>query len=365
MNDRVKITYWQLFQVIALSNTVLVLTYLPVMTVPPQNVDLWICEIISFFIMLIISLPTYYLWKKNPTQSVIQICKTVLGKVGILIGLLYVFFFIHITAITTAQLGEFMTSAVMPETPISFFIIMIIAFSVYTVYKGLNVVGRMSEIVFPITILAIITIIILLAKNIKLENLLPIMEKGIVPVMEGGVGVAFQVIEIVGIAMILPNLKNGKDAVKVYLLSFSLITFVLLITTIPVLTIWGSKQASNLLFPFFTTIKIASVGGFIERIEAVHMAIWILGTFVKVSFFYYLSVIGISQVFNFKDYRMNILPVGAVIVPLSILIAPNIISLREFTSYKIFTWYVMFFILLLPCVLFISSIIKRKAGVTK
>ena len=65
-------------------------------------------------------------------------------------------------------------------------------------------------------------------------------------------------------------------------------------------------------------------------------------------YYYYLTVIVTAWTLDLKDYQPLILPIGAIIVSLSILMADNIVELEEFLSYKIYTWYQLLFSVAIP-----------------
>ncbi len=360
MIENSKINYKQIICIIFISRIILTLTYLPALTSPPANQDIWICDLIILPAQLIFAIPIYLLWKKFPNQTIIEYSQTIAGITGKLIGALYVLFFIHFTAITLSQFGIFLTTAIMPETPKLFFAISIILFCSYAVKKGIEVLGRLGEIVSLLLIIAIISIVLLLVKDMNLKYLAPVLEKGILPVIHGGVTPSARTVEILGLAMILPYLNNPKKAKSVLILGFTLMIVFFLLIDIPTMTSLGIEVAKSQSFPFYSAVGLISVGDFLERIEAFHIGIWVLGVFIKISFYYYLSVIGISQLFKLKDYKPLVIPTGTIIIPLSIIIAPSIVELREFTSYKIFTWYAGAFIILFPLILLTISIVRKK-----
>jgi len=360
MKENGKITPRQLILLIFISRIVITLTYLPASTSPPANQDIWISELIGLPIQLLLAIPIYMLYKRFPNQSIIQYSQTIFGKAGKLIGLLFVWFFIHFTLITLGQFNMFITTAVMPETPVLFFTISMLIFCAYAVSKGIKVLGRLSEIISVLLMISIISIVIILIKDMNLKELTPVLEKGLYPVANGGFTVATRTVEVLGLAMVLPELNNAKKAKSVFTIGYSLIILFFIIITITVLVVFGADEAKSRTFPFFSVVRLISFSDIIERIDSVHMGIWVLGVFIKVSFYYYLAVLGLSQVFIFKDYKPLIIPVGALIVPLSIVIAPGIVELREFTSYKIFPWYSLLFIFILPIILLLIALVRKK-----
>ncbi|KJS82061.1 MAG: spore gernimation protein [Peptococcaceae bacterium BICA1-8] len=355
-----RITYKQLIYLIFITRITLTFTYLPALTSPPKNQDVWLSGLLSFPIQLLFAVPVYLLWKRFPSQSIIQYSQSIVGKAGKLIGVLYVWFIIHFTAITLCQFCKFLTTAVAPETPMLFFGISLTLFCAYAARNGVEVMGRMSEIIAPIIMIASITIVVLLAKDMNLEVFTPVLEKGFLPVLHGGFTIAARSVEIIGIAMVLPYLNDRKKAKTVFIFTFLLRLIFFLIITITILAIFGVEEVKNRLFSFFSAVRLVSIGGFLERIESVHMGIWVLGVFIKITFYYYLAVLGMGQLFNLKDYRPLILPVGTIIIPLGILIGPSIVELKEFTSYKIFTWYSLFFMVFIPSILLFIAIFRKK-----
>jgi len=360
-----RVTYKQLIFLVFISRIVITLTYIPGLTAPPANQDIWLSELLSLPIQLLLAVPVYLLWERFPSQSIIQYSHTIAGKAGKFIGLLYVWFFVHLTAITLSQFSVFLTTAVMPETPILFFAFSLTLFCAYAVRKGIEVMGRLSEIIAPLIMIGVITIVIFLTKDMNLEVLTPVMEKGFVPVFYGGFTISCRTVEILAMAMVLPYLNDRKKVKPIFIIGFSLIIIFFLLITISILAVFGVEEAKNRTFPFFSAIRLISIGDFLERIEAVHMGLWVLGVFLKISFYYYLAALGLGQLCALKDYKPLVLPMGAVIVPLSILITPSLVELREFTSYKIFTWYALFFILLIPLILLLAAIIRKKGDKKK
>lgn len=365
MIEKSKVSAKQIVLLTFISRIVITLTYWPALTSPPANQDLWIASLISLPIQLLLTIPVYLLYKRFPNQSIIQYSQTIFGKAGKLIGLLFVLFFIHIAITTLGQFNVFITTAIMPETPILFFAISLVILCAYAVVKGIQALGRVSEIISVLIMVSIISLAILLLKDMDLKELTPILEKGWGPVLSGAFTISIRSVEVLGLAMILPNLNNTQKT-KSAIVNGPLVTLLFwTIMTITLLCVLGVEEAKSRTFPFFSAVRVASLGGFLERIDAVHMGVWILGVFVKVSFFYYLAVIGLSQVFNLKDYKSLVIPVGAVIVPLTILMESNIVELREFTSYKIFTWYSLFFIFIIPLIIWAVALIRKKGAIQK
>jgi spore germination protein KB len=357
-----RITYKQLISLIVLSRIIITITYLPALKEPPANQDIWLSELLFFPLQLLFVLPIYLLWRRFPDQTIIQYSQIIAGKLGKLIGFLFIGYFLQSAVITLSQFGLFFTSTIMPETPILFFYMTLILICAYSTLKGLEVICRLSEFFAPIVLIAITTVSLFLIKDMHLKELTPVMEKGILPVFQGGIIYSARTVEILGLAMLLPYLNNRQKVKTIFIISFALVTLFFLIITLPVITVFRLEERIALNFPFYSLIRLVDVADFLERVESVHMAIWILGIFVKVSFLYYLTVLGLSQLLKLSDYKPLVLPIGSLIIPLSILIAPSLVELNEFTSYKVFTGYSLSFLFVLPCLLLLTAIIRKKGA---
>jgi spore germination protein KB len=360
MLEEGRITYRQLILLIALSRIIITITYLPGLIEPPENQDQWIAELLFLPVQVIFALPIYLLWKRFPNQTIIQYSQSLIGKLGKFIGILIIWYFLHSTAIFIGQFSLFMTSAVMPETPNLFLSSTLVLGCAYAVYKGLEVISRLSELFAPIVMIAIITVFFLLAKDMNLKILTPVLEKGIIPIAQGSIIYSSRSLEVLGLAMLLPYLNNHHKTKTVFVVSFALISIFFVIITLPVQTIFGLEEARNRTFPFYSVVRLINIGDIIERIESVHMAIWILGAFIKLAFYYYLIVLSLSQLLNLKSYQPLILPIGSILIPLTSLIAPSLMELKTITSYEVFVWYSYFFILLIPLLLLLIAIIRKK-----
>lgn len=360
-----RITYRQLMLLIIISRLVITFTYLPAINDPPANQDVWIAQLFSFPVLLLFCVPVYLLVQRLRQYSIIQAGEVLLGKPGKLVGILYVWFFLHMTSLTLRQFGEFLTSVPYPETPILVFIITTTVFTAYAVRNGVEAICRVGEIVTPIVLGSIVFVVILVAKDMKLEALVPVLEKGILPVFHGALAIAARTTEILFVAMLAPYLNRPNTAKKAILLGFFIFTLFFVIITVSVLSTFGVEETKKQTFPFFRTIRLICIADFLERLDAIHLGIWVLGVFVKVAIYYYLAVLGTGQLFNLKDYRPLILPLGTIIVSLSILQADSLVALREFMSYKIFTWYAIFFTTALPLLLLTVAVIRGKGVQTE
>jgi spore germination protein KB len=340
-----KISPRQMILLVFISRIILYITFLPILVAPPANQDVWISILLMVPINFIIAVPIYLLAKRFPNQTLYEYCPTIMSKAGLLVGILFVWYFLHLNAHSISMFSRFFTPTIMPETPSLFFVISITLIAAYATYHGIEVLGRLSEFTAPILIFSIIGIFLLLIKEMDLQALNPILEKGIYPSLIGGTYAASLLVETLAFGIILPFLNDQRKLKNVFIFSVLLLVPFALMITISIVTIFGPELAKSLVYPPFSAVRVVHLGDFLERIDAIYIGIWILGMFIRIAFFYYLIVLGLSQLFHLKDYKPLVLPTGTIIITLTTIINTNIIVLKEFTSYEVYTWYDLLFIL--------------------
>lgn len=93
----------------------------------------------------------------NPGRTLIEILKDNFGRYpGSIIAVLYIWYFIHLAALVLRNFGEYMVTAIYPETPILFVIILFALTIAYAVKNGLEVLSRTAEIFFPLLLFSVI-----------------------------------------------------------------------------------------------------------------------------------------------------------------------------------------------------------------
>jgi len=362
MLENGKITNKQIIFIFIISRMILTMAYLSYVNAPPWNQDLWISTIISFPLHILLILPVCILAKRFSKLSLIQSAEVILGFGGKIIGALYVWFFLHRTSIILRELGEFLTAAPYPETPIIVFIGATALFAAYAVYQGLETICRVGEIIAPIFLTSVILVFLMVAKDVDISPLTPVLEDGIAPVIYGGFVISARTTLSLFLWMLIPYINKPEKIRSSLVLVFLVLTLFFIPTTITTIGVFGLEQAKSLDLPFYHIVRIISIGGFLERIDALFVGFWVLGMFIYTAILYYFAVLSTAQLLKLKDYRPIVLAMGTVIVNLSILQADSMVELNEFLSYEILTWYNLFFTFLLPLFLLIIAVIGKKGA---
>ncbi|MDK2823179.1 MAG: spore germination protein [Clostridia bacterium] len=334
----------------------------PAITVKSARQDAWFSIIIATMAGLLIAWMVVNLGLRFPEKTLFEYIEDILGKIpGKILGFLYIWWFLHMNALVIREYGVFLATAVMPDTPIIIFHIVVVAVAAYAVRNGLEVLSRANQLLIPTTVLLAL-VFILSIPNMKLSRVLPLFDAGLFPIVKGAVVPASWLGEIVTFAMIIPYLSKPKEAYRVAFLSILLVSFFLTTSILEALLIFGPNLTGSWIFPTFNAVRMISVGNSLGRLEIIIVLAWVLGGFFKIGVFYYAAVLGSAQWLKLKNYQPLVLPVGIILVALSILIHDGIVDLLDFLKRVWPPYALIVFEAGIPLVLLIIAVVGRKGG---
>lgn len=282
--------------------------------------DAWISTIVTILIGLMVILINTYLGGLYPDKTYIEIILQLFGRwFGGLIVVMLIFVGIVGAAQFVWYVGDFFTQQYMDETPSYVINILFVAVIIIAVLYGLEAIARASELFFYIVVIMFIISMLSVSPNIDVDNLLPVLEKGMVPVLKGSLPLlSFTVFPLIFLNMVFPiNIsdirESKKSMIKGYLIGMS-IAFVSIIMCNLVL---GSTITASARYPVFLLTKEINVGIIFTRLEALIVCVWLLTIFNNTLFYFYEGVLGLSQLLKLKGYRIIVLPLGLIMAVIS------------------------------------------------
>ncbi|MDA8212450.1 MAG: endospore germination permease [Clostridia bacterium] len=321
--------------------------------------EIWLAMLIATFLDGVVAVILFYLGQKYFPQSLIQYCDTILGRVpGKILGAVFIVFFIHVAGMTLRILGDFMVTAVMPETPILVFIVTLTILSASAVRNGLEVIARLSELIGPLLILFSMLTIGLVLNNVNLDNLKPFFHTPPADILIAGLipGSWFGVCILMG--MLLPYHNKPKQTLKAKMGGVVTGTVILTAGMLVEIGVFGVQEAASSTFPSYSLARMISLGDFVERIEAIIMTVWLGGGFMTLTALYFSAVLGTAQLLNLKTYKPLVGPVGIILIVFSILLFENHSQLVTFNK-EIFPYYALSIEAGLTTVLLVVSLLRH------
>ncbi|MDA8210336.1 MAG: endospore germination permease [Clostridia bacterium] len=348
-----QLIFLMLFTVLGTANM-----FLPALAAEHAKQDAWLSPFFSMLEGLWVVFIITELGRRFPGKTLIEYLRLITGPVlGTGLGCLFIFWMIHTNAIIIREFAELIVTTMMPETPIIIFLATITFTAALLVRAGLEVMGRTAEFLSPIFLGTFVLIPLLVGEIMKPENLLPILEKGIKPVIAGGLAPGGWFGEVALLGMLLPYLREPHKGRQAVALAVGVITVNLSVTGFAVTAVFGPEP--NLMFPFLTLAQNIRVAEFLERIESLILVVWVAGVAVKIAVFYYAAVLATAQLTGVKDYRCVVTPIGVILTVLAIIIYDNIMELVNFVA-RIWPFYGPTFEWVIPALLLVVAIVTRK-----
>lgn len=361
MLEKGKISPRQTGELVFIGILATAILFVPAITAAMAGHDAWIACLVGSLLGLPTLILVLWLGRKHPGQTIFQYSEKVLGKwLGKLVGLAYVWIFLHLTSVVVREFGDFMTTSFMPDTPLSVFNFSLLLLGAWAVIAGLEVIARMNEFIILLVVSFLLLIIILSIDNWELNNLLPFFSRGPLPILAAAIVPASWHGEVVFLAVILPFMTRPNRAFIAG--SMGIFASAALLTTgvVGTLAVFGPELTASLRFPLHVFVRTINVGGFLTRFEVVVMVTWVAGVFIKTAIFYYCAALGLAQVLGLSEYRAVVMPLGIIMATLSISLFRDVTVLVEFLAHTWPVYSLSLFFLGLPLLLLVVTLVREK-----
>lgn len=360
MMEKVKISPNQftiLVSLFVIGDTIL---FLPSNVTVHGRQDAWISALFALLIGIIFVYVYSFLGTQFENQTLIEMVESAFGKlVGKVIGVIIVFYFFIDSTVVLWQVGDFMSSQILIETPIQFELMIFLGIVIYAIRLGIETFARATEILFPIVLLLITLLFVFLTPLIDISKIEPVFEAGVKGILKGSIPLIGYYFEPIILLMIFPFVNNTKIGTYAYVLGMLIGAALLFMVILFSLLVLGVDITERNIYPSYLLGKKISVGKFLERIEVIMATIWILTLFVKLTICFYATALGISQLLKLKDYKALLIPLAIITIISSLASVPNV---SYFNQFVLFTWwaYTSTFGLILPFILMIMARMRIK-----
>lgn len=322
----------------------------------------WISVVPSITTGLLTLWALITLANRYPGLTILQYSSKILGKwLGKCLGLYYIYFWFTSISVLTIQHTFFIKTLLLPKSPSIVGSVSLLILCGITVYIGIEVIGRLNEFIAPLILISLIPILILAIGYAEPVQLKPFLGEGILPVLQGAVipaGAFMNQVFILG--WLLPFLNQPKKARKVSLIAlFSISTLIFIIVLLAIMVL--GSLTGKLTYSVLSVMQYIGIEGSFERLEAIAVAMWVMGNFVKVSVALFIFCLCISQLFGIQNYRDIVAPLTL----LSIIGSAWVFkSGSELQTYLAFVYPSTGFITqsLIPLLLLMIDTIKRRVG---
>ncbi|MGR6543992.1 GerAB/ArcD/ProY family transporter [Paenibacillus tundrae] len=263
-----------------------------------KSADAWLSVILGGIVAMAMAWIMITLSRKFPSMNFYEYVGAIVGTwIGKLIGIVVIVYYINLASYEMRSM-EIVTSFFLLEgTPWWAIQALFVWISLYLCMEKTDVIGKVCQIIVPITIVIYMLILILGMKNFDLSTLRPVLSKGMSPVFHGvnTTTLAFSGSEIM--LFMLAKLEQPEKAFRI--MGWGIGAAIILYTTATILCI-GAFTAEGLLtrvWPFFDLTRSVEVKNLpLERFESLLLSIWVMEIFATFSIAFYCAALGLSHV---------------------------------------------------------------------
>ncbi|BAH05339.1 GerAB/ArcD/ProY family transporter [Clostridium kluyveri] len=324
--------------------------------------DAWLAVILAWFLDVLLAVVYAYMGIRFPGQNMVQYSMTILGKkLGRIVGILFPIFFLLVSAILQRGLSMILSVVFFPKTSELIFLITSYIVIGYAVLKGIEVIGRVCEVLGPVYLFSSIVLFLFVIPDIKIDRLKPQFDVGLYPTLTG----VPLILSFIGICFIMgmyiPLCNHPENGFIGKFTAVSMGAFIIIIFIISTIGIFSYPQAKNMLNASLELTRFIHIGEFFERVEAIWLMISIGAAIIASSNMIWAFSLGISQIIGLSTYKPLVFPAVLLSFVISTTSFKNILDLATFDFYS-YPFVAIFIETVLEMFLFFMALILKKRG---
>ncbi|NPC93030.1 GerAB/ArcD/ProY family transporter [Bacillus sp. WMMC1349] len=324
--------------------------------------DVWLAVIFGGIIAAVSGIILTKLSQEYPEKTFFQYGEHIIGKwLCILISLFFIEHFVTIAAFEARIMAEMIGFYLLRKTPQWAIIMVMMWVGFYSIKDGMGSITRLFEIIFPITVIIFITAIFMSVGIFELDNLRPVLGKGIMPVLKGTESTTLSFISAEVMVFLIAFMKKPEKGVNVVLIGILITMLIYLATVVFVIGALSFEGVTGRTWPTIDLMRSFEISGLaFERFESLFLVIWIMQLFATFAISYYTASLGLSQLFSKK-----IRPIMYGLLPVMYLISmypKNLNSVFSLGDYVGYVAAVLFGVIPIP--LLIIAKMRKNRGKT-
>lgn len=318
-----KISPYQLFALLICSRIIVTITFSVNTQSHTVNNGDWFSSLLLIPVLLIGGIPFFLLCKRDKTKSVIDCAYDISPPFGHITALLYTVFFTFVPCVSVARFNVFVTSAIQIEQPAYFYPVLVLIAVAFAVSRGIEAISRTGALTTVIGGGILLVILIILIKRFDFSNISSPVYNGMGNILNTVSIMLANSVEAVAILVIFPFVRsNAHRSYRFFVVFSGIMIGIIMLAVILVLGSYAAVQE----FPFHMAAGVAQLGS-LKRLDAFQTAVWLVGCFIKSSFFVYLSSESLKRIVPSKFKTVAIIAVCAVVAAISTIFSADIFTI--------------------------------------
>lgn len=301
-----KLSGTQIFWMIAVMDLGMTLLMTMTASIQAARQDAWISMVVAGCIALVIAWLATRVALLHPGQTLVELSRTIMGRwLGTVLVGFYLIQWYTILPIVLRQFTDLIQTLLLIQTPKLPIMVIMILLTVYvTCSGGIEAIGRCSEVLGPLIILMVATVLMANMHNIQFNQILPAFaDTGITGIMQGALAPASYLGHAIEFVMLTPFLVNPRKGAAAAIWGAAIPSLLVVLSMAMVVLTVGVSLSAKAWYPFFEMTREITLG-FVENLDALAVVIWISSVFVKLSIYMFVTSYGTAQLLNIKKWKL-------------------------------------------------------------
>ncbi|NBD27681.1 GerAB/ArcD/ProY family transporter [Paenibacillus glycinis] len=298
----------QLFCLMAVmqSGMNVLLTINPAIMIAKQ--DAWLSMIVAGTGGVFMAFVHSKLSRLFPGMTLVEYAVQIAGKwAGNVIVGLYMMFWYVVLGMILRQYTEFILSTILPKTPMVVPLVSLFLVAIYVTALGIEVLARCAEVFGPFILGGIFLPLLLTIHDVKVNNLFPIyVDSGFTTIVLGSLPTMTFLGDCAMLMMLYAFVGDAKRGTKFALWGVGTSAFLTFAATLMVIAVLSQAQGAGITYPYFNLIRNTSYFDFVQNLDSLVIAIWIVSVFIKVSLYFFVCVYGTAQWVKVRKWKRMI-----------------------------------------------------------
>ncbi|SMC50227.1 GerAB/ArcD/ProY family transporter [Sporomusa malonica] len=278
-----------------------------------------------------------------------------------LVALLYIAIFLTNAVLL---LREFAENTLLTALPYAEFSVVTIWYAFWVavfIYFGIEVVGRVSYIVLPFLVTAMLLIIFLLIPFYNISQLAPWQGNGLTLAVYHGLLIAGLNVSAAVVAVYAREFQNARTAAQALVFGLGGGAVMKFVYVQGYLMAFGVYVGQEKILPFFEMSRLVYLNRYLQRIEALLISLWVIISILAIAISLYTAIYLIARILNLPSVQ-PIIPLVAAMAANIAMLPPDIVTALGYD--KMYLYISSAGVYVVPAVLFLAFWFKRK-GVQK
>jgi len=277
----------------------------------------WMIPVVSTLLILIYFSIIVALYKNIGSMDLLDISQKVGGRVFMVImGFLTAGFLFFELSTGLGGFSQVLKMISLDKSPLGFVEILFLLGIICCAYFGIEAVVRINAFLLPAAIVGFLLITIGVIPRFKINNLLPILGNGYMPVVRGSLYKLSAFSSMIILFFLVPFFKS-RYIKRVGYMSILISGLLLFWATLSFLLLYPYQISAENKVPVFQMAKHIEFGNFIQRIESVFVLVCSISSLLYLGVIFTFIIHIIKKTLNLKKSRPIILPVAILALTLS------------------------------------------------